>query len=73
MKKEEKNTPKQPEVTNGDAWMFIVVILFLCTTAVFTTRMYVDGHLLDRMIDHYTLRGKDVIVKDQQLVFINDK
>ncbi len=73
MNKDEKKTETNP--TSNDTageWAFIIVMLFLCITMVFTTRMYVDGHLIDKMVDHYTLRGKDVIVENQQLVFINN-
>ena len=73
MNKDEKKTEINP--TSNDTageWAFIIVMLFLCITMVFTTRMYVDGHLIDKMVDHYTLRGKDVIVENQQLVFINN-
>ena len=73
MKSDEKKTQTQENSSdNVEAWLFIVAIVFLCITIVFTTRMYVDGHLIDRMIDHYTLRGKDVVVQDQQLVFVNN-
>lgn len=73
MKSDEKKTQTQNNTSdNVEAWSFIVAIVFLCITIIFTTRMYVDGHLLDTMIDHYTLRGKNVIVEDQQLVFVND-
>ena len=73
MKADEKKTETQENTSeNSDAWAFIVTILFLCITLIFTTRMCIDGHLLQSMVEHYTLRGRDVIVEDQQLVFIND-
>jgi len=76
MKSKEKQTATEQKTQenssdNVEAWSFILAILFICITLVFTTRMYVDGHLIDRMIDHYTLRGKEVIVKDEQLIFVN--
>lgn len=69
MKPEEKKTDTVQ--SNEEAWGFIIVILLLSFTLVFVTRMYVDLSLAQEMIHHYTLRGKDVIVKDDSIVFIN--
>ena len=67
MKDEKKDTVK----SNDEEWAFIIVILLLCVTIVFVTRIYADAYLLGDMINHYTLRGKDVIVENEQLVFVN--
>ena len=56
---------------NDESLSFIIVILLLCITIVFTTKMYVDLVLAQDIIQHYTLRGKDVIIENDQLVFIN--
>ena len=64
--------PKEKEEReNDESWGFIIGVLLLCITIVFTTRMYVDLVLAQDLIQHYTLRGKDVIVENEQLVFVN--
>jgi len=79
--KEDKKGDKKEEVkeetryiasTSTDellAWLFLTIAL--CLTLVLITRMHVDSALVGDLIQHYTLRGKDVVVKDDHLVFIN--
>lgn len=70
--KDAKEESKKPEtVSNDEIWAWVMVMLLVCITIVFTTRMHVDASLVGDMIQHYTLRGKDVIVKDDHLVFVN--
>ena len=69
--KDTKEESNKRETSSDEIWGWVMAVLLLCITIVFTTRMYVDCSLVGDMIQHYTLRGKDVIVKDDQLVFIN--
>jgi len=69
MKKDEKTPDPQ---SSAEAWSFIIVVLLFCITLVFTTRMYIGANMVDTMVHHYTLRGKNVIVENDQLVFINN-
>ena len=63
-------TPKQ-EDSSGDSLIFLFIILALCLTMVLTTRIYADTAILGEIVQHYSLRGKDVLVKDNHLVFVN--
>ena len=71
MKDAKEECNKRETVSTDEIWAWVIVILLLCITIVFTTRMHVDASLLGDMIQHYTLRGKDVIVQDEHLVFVN--
>ncbi len=61
---------EQP-ATGAEVIMFLTMIAVMCLTLLVTTRMYVDSALISDMITHYSLRGKDVVVQDNQLVFVN--
>ena len=63
-------SPKQEE-GSSDSLIFLFIILALCLTMVLTTRIYADTAILGEIVQHYTLRGKDVLVKDNHLVFVN--
>lgn len=64
--------PKEKEEReNDESWGFIIVVLIVCITIIFSLRMYVELSVAHDMIEHYTLRGKDVIIENEQLVFIN--
>ena len=64
--------PRNEQPASGaEVIMFLTMIAAMCVTLLITTRMYVDSALISDMISHYSLRGKDVVVQDNQLVFIN--
>ena len=77
-KKDIVEKPAQPatqtkaDPTTVEVTIFFILILMMCLTLIMTTRMYVDSALISDMITHYSLRGKDVVVKDNQLVFVNN-
>ena len=59
------------EESSADGLIVLFIILALCLTMVLTTRIYADTAILGEIVQHYTLRGKDVLVKDDHLVFVN--
>ena len=73
MKKEDKvQVQAVPVVESEDIWPSVIVIICMLITLVTITRLYVDASIISDMITHYTLRGRDVLVKDNSLVFINN-
>ena len=69
MKNKNEETPR---IVEDDSWSAILVILCVCITLIAITRLYIDATIVSDMITHYTLRGKDVIVEDNSLVFVNN-
>jgi hypothetical protein len=63
---------KNEKEVEDEGWSTIILILCLCITLIAITRLYIDATIVSDMITHYTLRGKDVIVKHNSLVFVND-
>lgn len=63
--------PRNEATTGSEIIMLLTMIAAMCVTLLITTRMYVNSALISDMISHYSLRGKDVVVQDNQLVFVN--
>tara|TARA_B110000858_G_scaffold122101_1_gene139255 strand:- start:171 stop:416 length:246 start_codon:yes stop_codon:yes gene_type:complete len=63
--------PRNEATTGSEIIMLLTMIAAMCLTLLITTRMYVNSALISDMISHYSLRGKDVMVQDNQLVFVN--
>ena len=65
--------PKSPnaDASAAETIMFFIMVAVMCLTLIVTTRMYTDTALISDVISHYTLRGKDILIKDNQLVFVN--
>tara|TARA_Y100000992_G_C21030488_1_gene380067 strand:+ start:300 stop:533 length:234 start_codon:yes stop_codon:yes gene_type:complete len=77
MKAEDKKTENEPqsakETSSEEIWAWVLIILVMCITIIYVTRMHVDAYLVAETIQHYTLRGRNVFMKDQQLVFVNNR
>lgn len=67
-KTQDKNQDENQE--NG-GWILVIVVLLLCITVMVQTRMYTDVVVIRDMINHYTLRGKTVLIENEKLVFVN--
>ena len=65
--------PKSPrtDASAAETIMFFTMLAVTCLTLIVITRMYTDTALISDVISHYTLRGKDILIKDNQLVFVN--
>ncbi len=76
MKAKDKTTEQETQESRGSSseeiMSWILIIMLLCVTIIYTTRMHVDAYLIAETIQHYTLRGRNVLIEDQQLVFVND-
>ena len=77
MKAKDKTTKQETHEREGtsseEIWSWVLIIMLICLTIIYTTRMHVDAYLIAETIQHYTLRGKNVLMKDQQLVFVNNR
>lgn len=68
---EKNNKIQESKQSNEDAWVFISLVLIISITLIFTTRMHLNANLMGEMIQHYTLRGKDVLIEGNEVVFVN--
>ena len=66
---DQKNNQSQQNSDEG--WVFIGVVIIISLTLIFTTRMHLNANLMGEMIQHYTLRGKEVLVEGNEVVFVN--
>ena len=77
MKAKEEKTQNEPQEARGasseEIWAWVLIMLLMCVTIVYTTRMHVDAFLIAETIQHYTLRGKNVLMENEQLVFVNNR
>ena len=77
MKGKEEKTENElqttKEASSEEVWAWVLIILIMCITIIYTTRMHVDAYLIAETIQHYTLRGKNVLMEDQQLIFVNNR
>lgn len=61
----------QNENQENGGWILVIVVLLFCITVMVQTRMYADVVVIRDMINHYTLRGKTVLMENEKLVFVN--
>ncbi len=75
MKAEQETTkaePQESKASSEEGWYWVIIILLMCITIVYTTRMHVDAYLIAETIQHYSLRGRNVFMENKQLVFVNN-
>ena len=74
MKADGKKTQevKTKNTDSEEGWFFIISVIIICITIVMTTRMYINANLTESMVMHYSMRGKDVIIHNEELVFVNN-
>ena len=67
------STQVSPSANNSEeSWVWVAIVIAMCITLIYTTQVTVDAKLFSDMIQHYSLRGRDVLVEDGTLVFVND-
>jgi len=63
---------EETRIVEDESWAAIIIIICISITLIAITRLYIDATIISDMITHYTLRGRDVLVQDNSLVFVNN-
>jgi len=69
--KAETQAETQKNDHSDESLAYLIMIMMICMTLILTTRMILNTTTLSDMINHYSLRGKDIILNGDTITFIN--
>lgn len=69
--KAETQAETQKNDHSDESLAYLIMIMMICLTLIITTRMILNTTTLSDMINHYSLRGKDIVLNGDTITFIN--